>query len=414
MSGFPATLPGEPDTDIAGPGEADGGRWDTVVVGAGPAGSMAARELARRGLRVLLVDRQEFPRFKVCGCCVGREALEELADAGLEGLVASRGGPRLRELRVAVRGHLRRLPLGGGRALSRARLDTALVESARRAGAKLCLGARAEPAAATVSHRELRLQMDGGTAALAATMVVAADGLGSSFLRAARKLDGEAVDAPASSGTVGVGAVLQPGPGPEPGVVAMAVGKAGYVGLVRLEDGSVEVAAALRRRVLAAAAPVDLVLDLVRDEGLAAELGLDTARIRSAAWSGTPALRRRPDRLLAERVVAVGDAAGYWEPFTGEGIAWALRGARRVADLVPGLVREWSPGRAGRWEAAALRDRDRSQRHCRRVAAVMAHPRLADGLLAIVERWPGLLSLLLPGQRLLRSGDWRPGWEGRP
>ena len=44
--------------------------WDVVVVGAGPTGSLAARQLARAGADVLLVDRLSFPRWKVCGCCL--------------------------------------------------------------------------------------------------------------------------------------------------------------------------------------------------------------------------------------------------------------------------------------------------------------------------------------------------------
>src|SRR5437762_947004 len=44
--------------------------WDVVVVGAGPAGAAAARELARRSVSVLLVDKAVFPRWKVCGSCL--------------------------------------------------------------------------------------------------------------------------------------------------------------------------------------------------------------------------------------------------------------------------------------------------------------------------------------------------------
>src|SRR5262249_26661731 len=53
--------------------------WHALVVGAGPAGATAARELARRGLDVLLVDRAAFPRWKVCGCCLNGNALATLA-----------------------------------------------------------------------------------------------------------------------------------------------------------------------------------------------------------------------------------------------------------------------------------------------------------------------------------------------
>ena len=65
-----------------------GETWDAVVVGAGPAGAVAARELARRGHRVLLAERAKFPRGKVCGCCLNEHTLSALAAAGLGDLPA--------------------------------------------------------------------------------------------------------------------------------------------------------------------------------------------------------------------------------------------------------------------------------------------------------------------------------------
>ena len=59
--------------------------WDAVVVGAGPAGSMAALGLARAGAAVLLVDRATFPRPKVCGCCLNGAALAALRSACVPG-----------------------------------------------------------------------------------------------------------------------------------------------------------------------------------------------------------------------------------------------------------------------------------------------------------------------------------------
>ena len=58
-------------------------RWDLIVIGAGPAGAMAARQAALGGARVLLVDRASFPRRKVCGCCLNGAALGVLTDVGL-------------------------------------------------------------------------------------------------------------------------------------------------------------------------------------------------------------------------------------------------------------------------------------------------------------------------------------------
>src|SRR5262249_58057061 len=62
--------------------EAAARTWDAVVVGAGPAGSLAARQLARAGLGVLLVDRASFPRWKVCGCCLRAGAPATLRAVG--------------------------------------------------------------------------------------------------------------------------------------------------------------------------------------------------------------------------------------------------------------------------------------------------------------------------------------------
>ena len=50
-------------------------QWQAVVVGAGPAGALAALQLARQGVRVLLVEKRAFPRWKVCGCCLNAQAL---------------------------------------------------------------------------------------------------------------------------------------------------------------------------------------------------------------------------------------------------------------------------------------------------------------------------------------------------
>jgi geranylgeranyl reductase family protein len=63
------------------------GRWDTLVVGAGPAGSLAALHLARHGYRVLLLDRDPFPRDKTCGDLLIADALQALDRAGLLGAV---------------------------------------------------------------------------------------------------------------------------------------------------------------------------------------------------------------------------------------------------------------------------------------------------------------------------------------
>ncbi len=71
-----------------------GTTWDAVVVGAGPAGALAAHQLAVGGARVLLVEKKRFPRWKVCGACLNGQALAVLDSTGL-GARWSRGWARL-------------------------------------------------------------------------------------------------------------------------------------------------------------------------------------------------------------------------------------------------------------------------------------------------------------------------------
>ena len=66
-------------------------QWDVAVVGAGPAGATAALHLARRGLRVALVDRHRFPRDKVCGDALIPDAIHALERCGLYDTVRAHG-----------------------------------------------------------------------------------------------------------------------------------------------------------------------------------------------------------------------------------------------------------------------------------------------------------------------------------
>src|SRR5262249_58903437 len=108
--------------------------WDAVVVGAGPAGSVTARELARGGARVLLVDKATFPRPKVCGCCLNRAALAALRAVGLGHIPARCGAVPLSRVKLAAGRSAADVLLPGGVAVSREAFDAALVAEAVSAG----------------------------------------------------------------------------------------------------------------------------------------------------------------------------------------------------------------------------------------------------------------------------------------
>ena len=129
---------------------------------------------------------------------------------------------------------------------------------------------------------------------------------------------------------IGLGGVVSaPGLDYPDGSIHMAMGDGGYVGLVRVEDGSLNVAAAVSPSAMKRAGnPTSLLNSLLQGAGWP-----EIPEGRAPKWKGTPELTRRPAQVGAERILSVGDASGYVEPFTGEGMFWE-----------PGLLPLWRPG----------------------------------------------------------------------
>jgi flavin-dependent dehydrogenase len=361
--------------------------WDCVVIGAGPSGSATALGLARRGVRVLLVDKATFPRSKVCGCCVNPCALEALRLLGLDGL-ASRGVP-LESLRVSSRGLSATIRRPLGVSLSREALDSGLIEGAIRAGAAFEGATRA--ALLPGSSPSVELCGPGGSRVLAAKAVVLATGL-------IEAPGGDHVGPVARKSKIGAGAWVAPPPrGYEPGRIEMACGVDGYVGIVVLEDGRLDLAAALRPESVREAGGIGpAAAEILSRSGLPEVPG-----IADLAWRGTPRLTRSAARVASARVFRVGDAAGYVEPFTGEGIAWALGGARALAPIVARAVGDPAYEAEAEWTRAHERVVRARQVVCRAVAAVLRRPRWTQIAVAVLDRTPALAGPVL--RRLHRT-----------
>jgi menaquinone-9 beta-reductase len=370
-------------------GEAAARTWDIVVVGAGPAGALSAREAARLGAQVLLIDRASFPRWKVCGCCLNAAALSVLGAVGLGDLPQECGARPLKKIRLAAgRRHVDcRLP--GGVSLSREAFDSALIEAAIGAGANFLPQTEANLLPSDGSDlRTLELRRGGEPAPLRARMVLAADGLAGRLVHHEPEL--EMRIAPASR--LGAGVVLDdPTEHFEDGLIHMASGRGGYVGLVRLEDGRLDVAAALdREAVRRCGGPGALGASVLAEAGYPIPAG-----IAEAAWRGTPPLTRRPVRLYAERLMVLGDAAGYIEPFTGEGIAWALAGGAIVAPLAASGAERWSDKIGLAWQDMHQRTIRRRQNACRWVSRLLRRPRLCAAAVLALRRAPQLAAPLV-------------------
>ena len=354
--------------------------YDAVVVGAGPAGTMTALALARRHLSVLVIERQPMPRWKVCGACLSPGTLELLGAAGLSHPV---DGVPLRRLRLAAWSAEACVPLSGAMAVSRHSFDQMLLDAARDAGAVAMTPARARLGPIDGSRRIVRIGRAEGDHEVAARVVVDAGGLGGGLDAAERR----GADRLTSSSRIGVGAVFAPDTAAyAPGDIHMVVGEGGYVGLVRVADGSLTVAAALdpswlRRH----ASPGHAVAALLRSAG-----SPTLPEHPPVGWKGTRALTRSPRTKGAERVFAVGDAAGYVEPFTGEGISWALAGACALAPLAEQAAQAWDPALLVAWDRAHSRSMARAQRLCRAVAWTSRRPRLVLSTLRLLARLPSV------------------------
>ncbi len=277
------------------------------------------------------------------------------------------------------------MDLHGSVALSREALDHALVQAAVEEGVVFEPGSSAELGPVSDGGRTLMVRGDEGERNVRARVVVSAAGL--QGLRASSAAGPVPVATVRTGSRVGVGAVLEGGgSGYGPGKVYMVVGPAGYVGLVRQEDHRLNVAAAFDAEwVRHHGAPEPAVRAHLESAGMP---GLPQGVHRG--WKGTPPLTRRLSPLGEERLFLVGDAVGYVEPFTGEGMGWALWGALALAPLVHAGVARWDSTLVSRWKKEYQRRIGRGQRICRLVAWGLRRPRVAHMALRVFGTVPRL------------------------
>lgn len=339
--------------------------YDVGVIGAGPAGAVAARELARRGMRVLLLDKAQFPRDKVCGCCLNGNALSALETIGLGSLPQQLGGVPLRSMHVSS-GVNAVMPLRTGIALSRRALDQFLIEAAIREGAIF----RPNTTASLQDTSQEKATIRAGSEVIAIRTAILADGLNSQGTGTTIR----------RASLLGAGAILESPPAfYKPGIIYMAVGREGYVGLVILEDGRLDIAAAMHPWAVKKHGGI---------AGVARQIS-HSARwpaLPETTWKGTPLLTRRAQRIAGPRWFAIGDATGYIEPFTGEGMAWAITSAVAVAPIVakghPNAAREWT-----REHQRIIRAR---QWTCRLLANGLRSSGLTTSIIRLLSFWPGI------------------------
>ena len=318
---------------------------DAVVVGAGPAGSATANLLASNGHRVIAVDRARFPRPKACAEYVSPGAVAILEQLGALAALAPGTGRRLDGMHI-------RAPRGGcysvryqvdGRprqafSISRTDLDLALVQTARDRGATIWEGFRATELLRDGStvRGVAGVDASGNQTMVRARLVVGADGP-HSMVAAGLGLS-RVVRWPRRLGLVAhVAGVRWP-----EGMGQMWVGRNGYLGAAPVADDVVSVGLVrpIPRCTLGAASTA-LEAGLREYPELASRL---SAGERVGPVRGMGPLAHAVRRTAGPGFLLVGDAAGFLDPFTGEGIYRAVRGAQIAAEVAgPGLSRGQGP-----------------------------------------------------------------------
>lgn len=359
--------------------------WGVVVVGAGPAGSIASRELARRGCRVLLVDKKPFPRPKVCGACLSGHALGVLRQIGLGEVPAELGGRPYDRFRLWTRGTHANVRLPEGMAVTRGVMDSRLAEIATADGVTFLSGTQAELVGAAADARHVRLRQPDGEVTVSAATVIAADGLTGNLL----ENEPGAVYRTWPNSRIGAGAVVCDGRHDyQEGAIYMGVGRHGYAGLVRVENGGLNVGAALDLRFVRRSGGIGPAIEsIIEESGLPVSDGL-----RGASWRGTSPMTRRASQAGGHRLLAIGDATGYAEPFTGEGMAWAMTSAVMVVPYVLQAIRDWRPEIAADWTAAHRRALRARQNACFRLATLLRFPHLVHAAVVLLSCFPSLAS----------------------
>ncbi|MEO8496505.1 MAG: FAD-dependent monooxygenase [Planctomycetota bacterium] len=373
--------------------------WDVVVIGAGPAGAMAAREAARGGAMVLLVDRASFPRPKVCGCCINGAAIGVLTEVGLGDLLEQNHAQALHAVRLASAGRFANIRLSEGVSLSRERFDTALIQAAINEGVEfldetqaMIGSAEAETRGVEAEKRDVVLKRGTAEQVTGAKVIVVAGGLGCRVF-----VDGESDERQASpSSRVGAGTVLDAAPAAyTAGTIYMACHEHGYVGLVRLEDDRLDIAAALDADAIKQFGGIATLVERILTS---AKLPIPEA-LNTASWHGTGRLTQHREHVVGERCFFIGDAAGYVEPFTGEGMAWALASGRAVVPIVLQFLQDENHLNAMlSWHVTHKELIAHRARLCRDVSRLLRYPTIvsiAVRLLAYAPwlAWPVVRSL---------------------
>lgn len=368
---------------MTGQGAAQNRFWDAIVIGAGPAGSMSAYLLAKKGHSVLLVDKSNFPRHKVCGCCLNEVTQNLLQQNGLGSLLEELGAVSLNQFSLHTKRDSVHIALENAKAVSRERFDFELINRAIDAGA--CFLAKIQATIESIEADSCAVSLKDSDSELLINckVVIVADGIAGRALDKFAQFSLQIV----KNSRIGAGTLItDSNPFYKQGNIYMSTAPGGYVGLVRLEDNRLDIAAAFD-------------LDFIRKAGgpsfaaarIMGEAGLPQVDgILESDWHGTVALSRSRKTVGEKGIFVIGDSSSYAEPLTGEGIAWALLSACAVVPIVSQAILHPSPKLSRAWNKEHRRLIRTRQENSFRIAKALRNSTVTSIVIELLNRFPSI------------------------
>lgn len=394
---------------------------DVLVLGAGPAGAAVARQLALAGFAVVLADRKAFPRHKPCGEFLSPECLPYLAELGLGDTMTELGACRVEGMRLSgyglgADGSFRQLPdrPGHGRigyGVRRERFDHHLVMAAENAGVRFLprheLTTLQRAADGRVIGALLR-RHDGASIDVTARHVVGADGVHS---RTAKQLGVQR-----RLGWLDQFALVAHFEGvPQRARADVHLLPSGFFAATTVDDGLYSLNLVLPQRALLRRTSPDwdsFVAEYAASAPVIAER-LRGAR-RLGSWRGCGPFGFRTTTPTLPGAWLCGDAAGYIDPLTGEGIYFALFAARALGAAIGKALHTPTHEAEAMADYRAARQRELAPRMAasKLLQRAIRHPWLVRTFLRALGRWPTLADLVvtLTGDTVHPRELWRPSF----
>jgi menaquinone-9 beta-reductase len=335
-------------------------KFDAAIIGAGPAGAAAAISLAGKGYRVALIDKEKFPRDKLCGDFINPVNWPILRELRVENDVLASEHGKVTGFRItSCSGEHAEVPLPAqnrgpafGLGLSRTRFDLALLRRAEHKGAIVLQGCRIKNLKREPRGWEFLLDHALNDGEIRAPVLIGADGRNSWV---AHRL-GLASAAETQGRSVGFQIHLD-APDAVRGNIDIHLFPGGYAGLVGLGGNSFNLCLAVDKQMLPRERQVEFLSEsLLPQNPYLRELLLSSRRVGAAR--ATYPVYFKPRRSVADGIVFIGDAARVNEPVSGEGIYFAMKSALLAVETIDAAfgARDFSANRLRSYERRCRRE----------------------------------------------------------